>query len=83
MSFSLLSKNVKIIIYRNVILRLVCVGVICDTWLLTLWEKNRLRVFENRVLRILRPKRDGIRVEWRKVHNEKHNDLYCSPNVIY
>jgi len=47
MSFNLLSKNVKIIIYRNVILRLVCVGVICDTWLLTLWEKNRLRVFEN------------------------------------
>jgi len=82
-SSSLLSKNVKIIIYRNVILLLVCAGVMCDTWLLTLREKNRLRVFENRVLRIFRPKRDEIRVEWRKLHNEKLNDLFCSPNVIY
>ena len=63
-SSSLLSKNVKIIIYRNVILRVLCVGVMCDTWLLTLREENRLSVFENRVLRrIVWPKRDEVTVE--------------------
>jgi len=46
-------------------------------------EERRLRVFENRVLRrILEPKRDEVRREWRKLHNEEINDLYCSPNVV-
>jgi len=41
-------------------------------------------VFENRVLRrILGPKRDEVTGEWRKLHNEELNDLYCSPNVIW
>jgi len=40
-------------------------------------------VFENRVLRrIFGPKRDEVRGEWRKLHNEKLNDLYCSPNIL-
>jgi hypothetical protein len=40
-------------------------------------------VFENRVLRrILEPKRDGVRGEWRRLHNEGHNDLSSSPNII-
>jgi len=42
-----------------------------------------LRVSENRVLRrIFGPKRDEVTGEWRKLHNEKLNVLYCSPNII-
>ena len=42
-----------------------------------------MRVFENRVLRrIFVPKRDEVMREWRKVHSEELNDLYCSPNIV-
>jgi hypothetical protein len=50
---------------------------------LTLREEHRLRVFENRVLRrIFGPKRDEVRGEWRKLHNEELHNLYSSPNII-
>jgi hypothetical protein len=40
-------------------------------------------VFENKVLkRIFGPKRDEVKREWKKLHNEKLNDLYFSPNII-
>ena len=40
-------------------------------------------LFENRVLRrIFGRKRDEVTGEWRKLHNEELNDLYCSPNIV-
>ena len=80
LSTSLLSKNLKIEVYRTIILPVVLYG--CETWSLTLREEHRLRVFESRVLRkIFGPKRDGVTGEWRKLHNEEPNDLYSSPNI--
>ena len=77
----MLSKNLKIKIYRTIILPVVLYG--CKTWSVTLREECRLRVFENRVLRrIFDPKRDEVRGEWRKLHNEELNDLHCSPDIV-
>ena len=59
LSSSFLSKNLKIKIYRSIILPVVLYG--CETWSLTLREERRLRVFENRVLRrVFGPKRDEV-----------------------
>ena len=54
----------------------------CETWSLTLREERRLRVFENRVLRIFGPERDEVTGEWRQLHNEEPNDLYSSPSIV-
>jgi hypothetical protein len=55
----LLSRNVKVKIYKTIILPVVLYG--CETWSLTLREEHRLRVFENRVLgRIFGPRRDEV-----------------------
>ena len=67
--------------YRTIILPFVFYGR--DTWLLTLREERRLRVFVNRVVRrIFGPMRDEVTGDWRKLHNEEVNDLYCSPNIV-
>ena len=59
LSFCLVSKNLKIKIYRPVILSVVLCG--CETWSLTFREGRRLRVFENRVLRrVFGHKRDEV-----------------------
>jgi hypothetical protein len=70
LSSCLLSKNVKIRIYKIIIVPVVLYG--CETWSLTLREEHRLRVFENRVLRrIFGPKKDEVTEKWRsKVHSE-------------
>jgi len=81
LSSRLLSKNLKIKIYRIIILPVVVCG--CETWSLTLREERRLRVFENKVLRrIFGSKKDEVTGEWRKLYNEELNDMCSSPNIV-
>ncbi|KAJ4452333.1 hypothetical protein ANN_03858 [Periplaneta americana] len=52
-------------------------------WTLTLREEQRLRVFENKVVRkIFGAKRDEVTGEWRKLHNAELQALYTSPDII-
>ncbi|KAJ4434112.1 hypothetical protein ANN_16432 [Periplaneta americana] len=77
----LLSKDLKVRIYKTVILPVLLYG--CETWTLTLREEQRLRVFENKVLRkIFGAKRDEVTGEWRKLHNTELHALYPSPDII-
>jgi len=82
LSSTLLSKNIKIKIYRTIIVSVVSYG--CETWLLKLREECRLRVFEKRVGAEdgIWHKRDKITEEWRKLNNEELADMYSSPNII-
>ncbi|KAJ4435442.1 hypothetical protein ANN_18057 [Periplaneta americana] len=81
LSSSLLSKNLKVRIYKTVILPVVLYG--CETWTLTLREEHRLRVFENKILRkIFGAERDEVTGEWRKLHNTELHALYSSPDII-
>jgi hypothetical protein len=70
LSSRLLSRNLKVKIYRTIILPVVLYG--CETWSLTLREERRLRVFHH----------SPLTDEWRKLHNEELNDLYCSPSTV-
>jgi hypothetical protein len=80
LSSRLLSRNVKVKIYKTTILSDVY-G--CETWSLKLREEHRLRVFENRVLRrIFGRKRYEVTGEWRKLHNEELHNLYSSSDII-
>ena len=81
LSSSLLSKRLKMKLYRTMILPFVLYG--CETWSLILREEHGLRVFENGVLRrIFGTKRDEVTREWRKLHNKELHDLYSSPNIV-
>jgi len=81
LSSRLLSKNIKINIYRTIILLVVLYGF--ETWSLTLRKERRLKVFENRVLRrVFGTKSDEVTGEWRKLHNEELNDLYPLSNIV-
>jgi len=75
-----LSKNLKIRVYRTIILPVVLYG--CEAWLLILREERKLRVFENMVLRIFGSRRDEVMEEWRRLHNKELNDLYSSSNIV-
>ena len=75
LSSSLAPKNLKIKIYRTIILPVVLYG--CETWSVTLREERRLRVFENRVLRrIFGPKRDGVTGEWSEIKGLLYNQQF-------
>jgi hypothetical protein len=77
----LLSRNVKVRIYKTIIYPALVYG--WETWSLTLREEHKLRVFENRVLRrIFGPKRDRVMGGWRKLHNEELHNLYSLPSII-
>ena len=69
--------SLEIKIYKTIIFPVVIYG--SETWSLTLREESRLRVFENR--RIFVPKKDA-NGEWKRLHNEKVNSLYRSPDMI-
>jgi hypothetical protein len=80
LSSHLVSKKLKIKIYKTVILPVVLCG--CEPWSHTLREEHRLRVFENRVLRMMFwPKReeDG---SWRKLQNDELHSPHSSPNIV-
>jgi len=74
LSSRLLSKNLKIKIYRTIILPVILYG--CETWSLILREERKLRVFDNMVLmRIFGLRREEVTGERRRLHNEELNDI--------
>jgi len=80
-SSRLLSNNLKIKMYRTIILSVVLYEY--ESWSLTLREERKLRVFENMVLRVIfGPRRDEVTGEWRRLHKKELNDLYASPNIV-
>ena len=80
LSSRLFSKNLKIKIYKTIILPIVLYG--CETRSFTFsTEEHMLRVTENR--RTFGPQSNEVTVEWTRLHNEELNDPYFSPNIIW
>jgi hypothetical protein len=81
LSSRLLSRKLKVKIYKTIILPVVLYGR--ETWSLSVREEHRLRLFENRVLRrVFGPKRDEVTGEWRKLYNGELHNLYSSPDIV-
>jgi hypothetical protein len=81
LSSLLLSRNVKVKIYKTIFLPVLLYG--WETWSLMLKEQHRLRVFENRVLRrIFGPKRVEVMGEWRSCTMRNFIIFYSSPDII-
>jgi hypothetical protein len=73
LSSHLLSRNIKIRVYKTIILLVVIYG--CEAWSLTLRGEHGLRVSENRVLgEIFGPRRDEVTGGKKKMHNEEYPD---------
>jgi hypothetical protein len=80
-SSCLLSRNIKVKLYKTIILPFVLYGL--ETWSQTLRKECRLRVFENRMMRrIFGPKKDEVTGQWRKLHSGELHCLYSSPDII-
>jgi len=80
LSFSLVTKNLKIKIYRTISLLVVLYG--CKTWSLTMREEHTPSVVENKVLRrVFGLERDEVTRELKKLNNEL-NDLFCSRIIV-
>jgi hypothetical protein len=80
LSSRLISKNLKIKIYKTVLFPIVLHR--CETWSLTLGEEHRLRFFENRVLRKIFGQKWEEDGSWRRLHNDELHDVYYSLNII-
>ena len=76
-SYGILSKNLKIKIYKTIILPVVLYG--SEAWYLTLREEHRLRVFENRILRRIFGPKNG---EWKRLYNEELLSMYHPHNIV-
>jgi hypothetical protein len=73
-------KNLKIEIYRTVILSVVLYG--CKAWSVSHFEGGtQSEGFENTLLRIFGPRSYEYR-SWRRLHNDELNSLYSSPNIV-
>lgn len=71
----------KIQIYRTIISPYVLRGF--ETWPIALMHEQRLRGFENRVLREMRGrKNEDVRGDWRKLHNEYLHGMHFLPDTI-
>jgi hypothetical protein len=79
LSSHLISKKLNIKIHKTVNLPVVLYE--CKTWSLTLRHEQRLRVFENRMLKIFGPKREED-ISWRKLHDNELHSLYFSLNTV-
>jgi hypothetical protein len=77
----LLSRNLKIKIYKTIILAFDLYG--CVTWSFTLREECKLKVFKNRVQRrIFGPNKKEVAGGWRRLHSEELHNLYISPDIV-